>query len=369
MSCWGSGLKADISHDFGRALLLALFLVASFLIITSFVYVLLVGYGFVFFTPEGIVTSSKPFFAYVLLFFWVGFAAQTQAGTAFVFVWIVYVLCFVAAWKWRETFHKAVRGSVSDPFRSVFDNFLLVLPLISSMVLVSVTAIIYSQEFVGIPTGEPAFPQDLPLQGIFVELAYAPVVEELGFRLVPLGFYAILYIFLAGRTSAHRGRLLIYAVLYPDGAKKSVGLRNVAEHGIWRGISVGEWVMIVATSVLFGYAHIMSGTGWQPGKITSVFVQAFFFAVTYLAYGFEAPILLHWYFNYYLFFFDPDVVSKFFPTADPILSVVQLIIVGLGIFGWSMFAVVAFRRIFRKKVRSAEVMPAYPTTSILQSPE
>ncbi len=348
---------------------MALFLVASFLIVASFVYVLLMGYGFVFFTPNGIAISNKPFFAYVLLFFWIGLAFPAQAGTAFVFVWVVYVLCFIAAWKWRESFHKAIRRSVSNPFHNVFSNFLLIFPLISSMILVSVTAIIYSQESVGIPTGEPAFPQNLPLQGIFLELAYAPVVEELGFRLVPLGLYTILYVFLAGRTAAHRGRRLLYAALYPDGAKKSAGLRNVAEHGIWRGISVGEWVMIIATSALFGYAHIISGSGWQAGKITSVFVQAFFFATTYLAYGFEAPILLHWYFNYYLFFFDPDVISKFFPTADPILSVVQLIIVALGIFGWLIFAVIGIRMLSRKKTRPAEAIPVYPATSILQSPE
>jgi len=362
-------MKAGVLNSSGRGLLSALFVLAAFVTVASFLYVLLIGYGFVFFTPEGVVVSNKLFPAYVFLFLWVGFAFLAQRGTAFLFVWVVYVLCFVAAWKWRESFHKAIRGSISNPFHGIFNNFLLIFPLVSSMVLMAVTAIINLQQSVGIPTGEPQFPENLPLQGIFVELAYAPVVEELGFRLVPLGLYAVLYVLLAGKTVARKGRLLITTAFHPDGAKRSVGLPNVAEHGIWRGISVGEWAMVVATSALFAYAHIISDIGWQVGKITSVFVQAFFFAVTYLAYGFEAPILLHWYFNYYLFFFDPDVVSRFFPTADPVLSVLQLIIMALGIFGWLAFTVIGLRRLFRKRTLPPSAVPIYPATSTSQSPE
>jgi len=365
-------MKASVLNSSGRGLLTALFVLAAFVTVASFLYVLLIGYGFVFFTPEGVVVSNKSFPAYVFLFLLVGFAFPAQRGTAFLFVWVVYVLCFVAAWKWRESFHKAIRGSISNPFHGIFNNFLLIFPLVSSMVLMAVTAVIYLQESVGIPTGEPQF-QNLPLQEIFVELAYAPVAEELGFRLVPLALYTILYVFLAGRTLTRKGRLLIYSAFYPDGAKRSVGLRNVAEHGIWRGISVGEWVMIIATSVLFGYAHVISDIGWQVGKITSVFVQAFFFAVTYLAYGFEAPILLHWYFNYYLFFFDPSVVSKFFPSANPLLSVIEVVVSGppqlpialspLGVLGWALFAYIGLGRLLKLRKTKQQATPTVTTSS------
>jgi len=329
--------------------------------VASFLYVLLMGYGFVFFTSEGIAISSRSFLAYVLLLFWLGFFVPIEAGTVFLSVWIVYVLCFVAAWKWRESFHKAFRELISNPFHGVFNNFLLILPLVSSMLLMAVTGMIELQASVGIPTGEPEF-GNLPLQGIFLELAYAPVVEELGFRFIPIGLYAALYLLLAGRNTATKGGLLITAVLYPDGAKKAVGLPNVTEHGIWRGISVGEWVMIIVTSALYGYAHVMSGIGWQVGKITSVFVQGFIFAVAYIAYGFEAPILLHWYFNYYLFFFDPEVVSKFFPMVDPILSVVQVLIVLFGIFGWLAFAFMWLRKLLSRRMTAKQAVPLDPTT-------
>jgi len=189
-------LKAPILSPF-KGLVLALFVVATIVTVASFLYVLLMGYGFVFFTSEGIAISSRSFLAYVLLLFWLGFFVPIEAGTVFLSVWIVYVLCFVAAWKWRESFHKAFRELISNPFHGVFNNFLLILPLVSSMLLMAVTGMIELQASVGIPTGEPEF-GNLPLQGIFLELAYAPVVEELGFRFIPIGLYAALYLLLAG---------------------------------------------------------------------------------------------------------------------------------------------------------------------------
>lgn len=364
---------ADASDSLGKGLLLSVFLAATFVVVASFVYVLLMGYGFVFFTADGIAISSRTFLAYILLFFWVGFYIPIEAGAAFLIVWIVYILCFVAAWRWRESFHSAVRRAVTKSFSSVYSNFLLILPLLSSMLLFVVSNIIYLQESAGIPTGETQFPQSLPLQGVFLELAYVPVIEEFGFRIIPIGLYTVLYVFLGSKVVAASGRLLITAPFNPDEAKRAAGLRNVAEHGIWRGISAGEWVMIIVTSALFGYAHVISGIGWQVGKITSVFVQAFFFGVTYLAYGFEAPILLHWYFNYFLFFFDPSVVLKFFPGANPLLSVIELVVSGppqlpislspLGILGWAVFSYIGLGRLLKRRKTKHQATPTVTTSS------
>jgi len=321
------------------------------------------GYGFIFFTPEGLALSTQSFNFPVLLFLLIGFNARISAGTVFSFVWIVYVLCFVAAWKWRESFHGAIGKSFSGLSRSLFSNFLLLMPLLSSMVLTAAFAIIYSQESVGVPTGQPIWPADTPFQEIFLNLAYAPVAEELGFRIIPMGLFTLLYVFLAGKNVAGKGgfKLFVAALFYPERAKRMVGLHNVGEHGVWRGISVGEWTMILVTSVVFGFAHIISGIGWEAGKITSVFVQGFFFAFTYLTYGFEAPILLHWFFNYYLFFFDPEVASKFFPTTVPIFSLLEFVILGLGILGWTVLAAAGLRRLLRWRKPKQEV-PIPPAT-------
>jgi len=345
-------------NSFSRVLFLILFILSVFVVIASYLLVLLMGYGFISFTPEGLVLSTQYFHFPVLLFFFlIGFYTPVAlpVGAVFLFIWLGYVLCFIAAWKWRESFHSVVRKSFSSPFHSLFGNFLFIMPLLSSMVLTAASAIIYFQQSVGIPTGQPSFPPGISQQEIFLNVAYAPVVEELGFRLIPIGLFTTLYVLLAGRNvPSERFKLFFASLVYPDGTKRMAGLRNVREHGIWHGINVGEWAIILITSVIFGYAHVRSPVGWEPGKFTSVFVQGFFFALTYLAYGFEAPILLHWFFNYYLFFFDPDVATKFFPTTVPILSLTELIILGLGIAGWTAFAAAGLRRLLRRTTTKQE---------------
>ena len=351
------------SKSFGRTLFLTLFILAVFVTVASFLLVLLMGYGFVFFTSEGVALSMQSDAFPVLLFlFLVGFyTPPLLIGTVFGFIWIVYVVCFVAAWRWRESFHSVVSKSFSRPFRSLFSNFLFIMPLISSMVLTAAWVIISSQEFVGVPTGQPIFPREFSQQEVFLNLAYAPVVEELGFRLIPIGLFTVFYVFSARRRTVGGGfKLILASIFYPEGAKKMAGLPNVSEHGFWRGIRVSEWTMVLAASAFFAVAHVISGVGWEPGKVTSVFVQGFFFAVTYLAYGFEAPILLHWFFNYYLFFFDPDILSKFFPATDPILAFVELVILGLGVAGWVAFAIVGLRKLIRRPVK--EQMPPVPVS-------
>jgi len=346
-------------NHFGKSLIWVLFVLVVLIMLASYLLILLMGYGFVFFTPQGLSLAMQSSSFPVLLFFFIGFYTPTElnVGAVFSFMWIVYVLCFAAAWRWRESFHDVIRKPFSRPFRKLFSNFLVVMPLLSSMLFAAAFAIIYSQESVGIPTGQPAWPQDTPLQQIFIDLAYAPVIEEVGFRIIPFGLVVILSVISSGKSAKGMGfKSIIGSIIYPEGAKRTAGLRNVSEHGFWRGISLGEWIMILVTSLVFGFAHVISGIGWEPGKATSASVQGFFFALTYLAYGFEAPILLHWFFNYYLFFFDPDVVSRFFLGADPILSVVELIIIALGVIGWVAFAVLGLGRLLRR-IKPKQEMP------------
>lgn len=352
-----------------KNLVLSLFTIAVLIVVASYFLVLLMGYGFIFFTQPGVMVSSQSFdFPVLLLFIFVGFSVPAKAGEVFMFILIVFVLCFVAAWKWRESFHTVVRKSFSRPLRNVFNNFLFVMPLLSSMLLVAVTVIIYLQNLVGVPTGEVTPPPGASIQEFFLSLAYAPLTEELGFRLIPIGVFTAVYVLSARRNAAaSRVKLFVASFVYPESAKRMAGLPNVTEHGFWRGISRGEWIMVLVTSSVFAYAHVISGIGWETGKITSVFVQALFFAVAYIAYGFGAPILLHWFFNYYLFFFNPDILSVWFPSTEPILAVAELVLIVLGTAGWVAFAVAAVRRRWKQMKRKQvvpvpSVPPAEPAT-------
>jgi hypothetical protein len=343
-------MTTDAPKSSVKLVFLTLFILIALLLIVSYLLVLVMGYEFIFSTPEGLALSTQFFRFPLYLFFWIGFYTPIMSVSAiFHVIWIFYVSCFLFAWIWRERLHSVIRRSFSQPFRRVFDNFLLVMPLISSMLFTAVTAIFLLQESVGIPTGQPLFPENTPSQEIFLDLAFAPVAEELGFRLIPMGLIITLYVFMAGKNIAgKRLKLFVTALFYPDGAKRMAGLRNISEHGIRHGISVGEWAMILIISLIFGYAHVISGIGWEIGKITSATLTGFFLALIYLAYGFEAPVLLHWFLNYYLFFFDPDVATNFFPTTIPILSLIELAILAFGIVGWILFAGIGLSRLLKR---------------------
>ena len=333
-----------------RLVFLTMFILIAIFLVVSYMLILVMGYEFIFSTPEGLALGTQFFHFPLYLFFWIGFYTPIMsASVVFQIIWIFYVLCFLFAGIWRERLHSVIRRSFSQQFRRVFDNFLLVMPLISSMLFTAATAIFFLQESVGIPTGQPLFPENTPSQEIFLNLAFAPVTEELGFRLIPMGLITAFYVFMVGKNVAgKRLKLFVTALLYPDRAKRMAGLRNISEHGIWHGISVGEWTMILITSLIFGYAHVISGIGWEVGKITTAVLTGFFLALMYLAYGFEAPVLLHWFLNYYLFFFDPEVATNFFPTTIPILSLIELAILAFGIVGWILFAGIGLSRLLER---------------------
>jgi hypothetical protein len=138
-----------------------------------------------------------------------------------------------------------------------------------------------------------------------LNLAFAPLSEEFSFRVtsigIPLGI-VLLFLFrsdpkLAGPVN--KIKLLLLAMLSPDRAKMRLGYRNVSTNGFWRGISLLEWALILITGFAFGSAHFLLGGGWEVGKVTTAFLAGVVFGIVYVTYGAYAPILLHWFFNYY----------------------------------------------------------------------
>jgi hypothetical protein len=134
-----------------------------------------------------------------------------------------------------------------------------------------------------------------------------------------------------------------------------VGVKTVSDFGVRGGISLGEWSMIFFTSIVFGLAHYLSGGGWGIGKVTSASVVGLAMGLTYLIYGVQAPILLHWFFNYYLQFFDSQFALEFYPSLFPAFLLIEPLIIILGVFGWLSFAILGLYKMFRaiaKKVKS-----------------
>jgi len=221
------------------------------------------------------------------------------------------------------------------------------------MMLIAVIAIHSFQEAHGVPTGDIPLPQNR-FEALF-ELSYAALIEEIGFRVTPIGAFLIIYLFWVGRKKAvtlswgQHLKLFLTAPLYPEKAKKMVGAGTVGDFGVRGGISLGEWVMVLFTSIIFGLAHYLFGGGWDIGKITSASVVGLAMGLTYLFYGVQAPILLHWFFNYYnyAYYFASELYVSVFITFILIESVTII----LGILGWLAVMILGLYKMFRAIIK------------------
>ncbi len=118
----------------------------------------------------------------------------------------------------------------------------------------------------------------------FTQLIYAPFVEEMGFRIIPLGILSALIF--AYRKNLSSGRDALYAFFMPGMFRKKTGARMG-----WL-----EWTFIFLTSAMFGYAHAAFGA-WGWGKIITAAIAGFFLALGFMEFGFFVDIPMHWFFN------------------------------------------------------------------------
>ena len=316
-------------------------LIAFRKILTAAVFVLLGSYfvsmalGPVLFyaSPQGVDAASRvvadlPLSFFMIANFSVPFGAHV--GVFFLAIWLLYIAAFALAWRDPPSFPASIKSvsrlSLTRP------NYLIVLPQLSTIVLVAVVLLQTLQETAGVQTGGISF--ENPVLG-FLSVSYAPFVEELSFRITTIGFLDGLHFVWKTRQHAQfqgiKGavRLLASGMWKPDQAKEQLGLRTIRNDGL-KGISRLEWVTLAVTSGAFGAAHFLYGGGWEIGKISTAMISGLALGFVYLRYGAYAPILLHWFFNYYFGAFDLASQLKM-PGADILGSVVEFLNLGAGI--------------------------------------
>ncbi len=218
---------------------------------------------------------------------------------------LIFALCFWAATKDRGGFIKSLAELTRKAKPTTSPNWLVVMPLISSFLLVLTVILSISLISAGVPVGN--IPQNDPAE-LFASVTFAPVAEEIGFRISPIGLVVVIRTLLP----LHRGRGLrgagiatvakrmLIAVISPDRAKEAAGLPSIGTRG-WRGIHWVEWIILVVSSAWFGVLHSLSGAGWGPGKALPAALTGLALGIVYLWYGAYANILLHWFFDFYNF--------------------------------------------------------------------
>jgi hypothetical protein len=328
-----------------------MFLVIT-VVFTVFLYLfaIVLGPALFYFTPQGLNTSMIHLSALPVWVFNITahIPIGLDVGVIFFGLWSIFTLSFVAAWKLGENFHKTIKESVVRPTKKLFSNCLFAMPIINSMTLIAVVAINSLQEVGGIPTGTSPLAGEPFLD--FFDLSYSAVVEEVGFRFIPIGAFLIIYLFITKKKAAtfslrQKTKLFFTAILFPDKAKKMVGAKTVNEHGVRDGISLGEWGIVVFTSIIFGLAHFDPGVSWEIGKISSAAVAGLVIGLSYLVYGAQAPIIMHWFFNAYT---DTYILfSELYPIVLPFVNAILIITFILGIIGWVAAATLGILKLVR----------------------
>ncbi len=302
----------------------------------------------------------------------------------------IYVICFVAAVRSNGGFLTGLRGLFTGSTQQRVPNWLVVMPVASSALLLVVLAVTLVQSAVGVSTG--SLPPLEPYKLLYT-LAYAPPLEETMFRISTLGLLVALrvvwssaptpfggnvgtmpsfvsetrckncgaplnpkqgepvatcrycgYAEVVGEAPASQPRLspilrqrstprlIVLSFLFPEKAKSEAGLPTLNSNG-WRAFHWTEWLVLILTSVGFGVAHLLSNVGWEAGKVVTAALSGFALGLAYLSYGAYASILLHWFFNVYfeVYSLGSTFIGGAFVTVEVLVGLLVLASGAIGI--------------------------------------
>ncbi len=281
---------------------------------------------------------------------------QVRADFVFAVLLLIYGTAFAGAFLIGKRLDHAILESFKHPLAGSFRNWLFTMPVITSMLFIGLVALASFQESQGIQTGSPNISDRYIF---FFDVAYAPVVEELGFRIIPLGTFLILRTLLFSRTrfgNLTGGQIvvtLLLAFLLPDRYRRNLGLSTVEKSGFRKSLHASDWAIILLTAFSFGLAHYFGGIGWDVGKISLTFISGLVFGPLFMLYGAPATILAHWMFNFYL------TSYALAPSSFILLPVLSILITGsVGWVGAFAKAVIALRRRIQQPENSFKSMMA-----------
>jgi hypothetical protein len=335
-------------------------------VLLSYLLSMALGLFLLYGSPQGVDAASKfvaelPLSVFMIANFSIPMGAHV--GVFFLAIWVLYVLAFFLAWSDAPGLPASIREAV-DERNMTRSNYLFVLPQVATMVLVAIVLLQSLQESAGVQTGGLSF--ENPVLG-FLSVSYAPFVEELSFRITTIGLLDGLYfMWRARRHSQYEStksalRLLAMALWKPERAKELLGFRTIRDHGL-RGISRLEWVTLFFTSGAFGAAHYLYGGGWEIGKISTAMLSGLALGYVYLRYGAYAPVLLHWFFNYYFGAFDLASQLKM-PGGGTLATGIDLLSFGAGTIFAAGLVVTYLARVGLLRRRKAIVERAYVADS------
>jgi len=215
-------------------------------------------------------------------YYWIGPAVGytpfvVSAGVWYAMFTAIYLLFFLYALAQKEHFWSAIGGAFRTGFEALTSS-----PFV--IAIVSVGFLIFSSSIIdllvsssGTPIGGPTGD---PLE-LLLGFSVAPLVEEVGFRLLLIGTVA--FILSMGRS----WKAALGAVWRPS--------RVLEGFTVGSGVSVIIWAATSFSAVTFGACHVICGSGtWDIGKLPEAIYGGFVLGYLYVRYGLHVAVLAHW---------------------------------------------------------------------------
>ena len=279
------------------------------------------------------ITHEYPMDSLSLFLAGIGFEVpvQFELGDGFIVIWCIFLILFTAAILGpKKNFVAVLQSMISEGNYKIQDNYLVaVIKWFSVLVIVS-AGIIAVQEFVGISVEQPEAPNQL-IQ--FFDISLAPIIEELGFRVLLIGLP--LFLLYSQKSSF---KFFVKSLWWP--------WKNLHNVNMKKALSV-----IVIVGILFGAAHIFSDEAWSTGKLAQAIASGIIIGWVYFRYGFVPAVLIHWATNYFIFSYgyivaDINQISIGDAFSHSLLNTLELMLVVTGIIS---VAVLVLNYVYSRK--------------------
>ena len=279
------------------------------------------------------ITHGYPMDSLSIFLAGIGFEAPVkfELGDGFAVIWCAFLILFtIAIFGPRKNFVTVLQSMISEGRYKIQDNYIVAAIKWFSILVIVSGSIIGVQELIGISVEQPEAPNQLVQ---FFNISLAPIIEELGFRVVLIGLP--LFMLYSQKFSF---KSLAKSLWWPSQNLHNVKIKNAL-------------LVIVIVGILFGAAHIFSDESWGIGKLAQAIASGIIIGWVYFRYGLAPAIIIHWATNYFIFSYgyivaDVNKISIGDAFSHSLLTTLELILIATGIIS---VAILVLNYLYSKK--------------------
>jgi hypothetical protein len=205
---------------------------------------------------------------------------SVDIGNIFIVTWAFFLIIFtISIFGPKKSFLKVLSPIMAGSYENQDGNYLIQTIKWFSIIIVLSMVIDAVQQFVGVKIILPQFENDL-LQ--FLSMTFAPLVEEIGFRIILVGVPLFL-------LYSHKASLKhFFKTLWNPSENLPISSSKKAV------------AIIIVVGFFFGISHVVSDQ-WSEGKFAQAAMSGIILGWVYYRHGFVASLLIHWATNYVIF--------------------------------------------------------------------